>query len=186
MECLEIRFCLTDYEDGTLEPTEREIVQTHLKECGSCERVHFKLNHAWNSLDALTVEDPDPFSCRRFLTKFKQENRSKFLFSSVLELGKHRFRFAAYFFSLVMLVFVIYAALALKQNLYLAKMSSRQFYATTLSKFSASIFQPTRIFPNEMSGYSYNQQAVGELSRFDLGSVQGPFSETTIVKEEKP
>jgi hypothetical protein len=179
MECAEIKFRLTDYEEGALESLEQQMIRSHLKECRACEGFHSHLNRAWSSLDNLPAADPDPFSCKRFLTNFQKENKQSFSFLSVLNSGKHRFRFAIYFLSSAFVaVLLVYAALAVRQRIFTANQMKRAGYSAALSEFSTSIFKPDQVFPDSLPEYSYSSHAAGELSSFNLGSARGPLPET--------
>ncbi len=72
MKCSKVQKKLSAYQDGELEPQEREQVKSHLLSCQVCSEQFDTLERTWQSLGELKEIHPDPWFYRQLVRKIKE------------------------------------------------------------------------------------------------------------------
>ncbi len=74
--CRHIRKKLSAYQDGEVEPAEKEAIEDHLRTCDACRKEHEALIHTYEMFMSLPDMEPPPMLSRRIVEKVNQTDES--------------------------------------------------------------------------------------------------------------
>jgi anti-sigma factor RsiW len=80
MKCPQVQDRLSAFQDGELQPQEKERVSKHLESCSACRERYKEMEKAWQALGDLKEILPEPGFYGQLVEKINESNEARFPF----------------------------------------------------------------------------------------------------------